>query len=78
MSDEKFEEFLPGFCDKLVLFCFDKFINIYNEGLKDNDFINLKGDRSKNDFRLVDWDAWCPSTLGAHVCAHRALRQPSR
>ena len=45
LTDEKFNEFLPDFCDKLVSFGFDEFIKIYNEGLKDNnkDFINLKG-----------------------------------
>ena len=50
MSDEKFEEFLPDFCDQLVLFGFDKFINIYNEGLKDNDFIKLKNKIVEDDF----------------------------
>lgn len=50
MTDEKFEEFLPDFCDQLVLFGFDKFINIYNEGLKDNDFIKLKNKIVEDDF----------------------------
>ena len=34
MSDEDFEEFLPSFCDKLVIYGFDNFIKTYNNGLQ--------------------------------------------
>ena len=44
MTDEDFEDFLPGFCDKLVLFGFDNFIQKYNDELSENtkDWMNLK------------------------------------
>jgi len=44
MSDEDFEKFLPGFCEKLVKYGFDNFIQTYNNGLPENikDWNNLK------------------------------------
>ena len=44
MSDEYFEKFLPGFCDKLVKYGFDNFIKKYNNELKSSqqDWSKLK------------------------------------
>ena len=55
MSD-KFEKFLPEFCEKLVKLGFDNFIKNYNDNLQENlkDWNNLK---NKN----VDRD-WINST----------------
>lgn len=52
MSDEKFEEFLPGFCYKLVDYGFEKIITEYNNGLGNNirDWKNLKNKKIDKDW----------------------------
>jgi len=44
MSDDEFDEFLPTFCDSLVSYGFDNFIQKYNDGLSDTnkDWENLQ------------------------------------
>ena len=52
ISDEDFEKFLPGFCDRLVLYGFDNFIQTYNDGLQGNikDWENLKNKQIEKDW----------------------------
>jgi 16S rRNA G966 N2-methylase RsmD len=52
LSDEHFEIFLPEFCEKLVEFGFDQFIQNYNNGLQKNfkDWNNLKNKKIEKDW----------------------------
>jgi len=52
MSDIDFEKFLPGFCDQLVEYGFDNFIEKYNSNLQKNikDWNNLKNKKVDKDW----------------------------
>lgn len=52
MSDVDFEKFLPKFCDKLVKYGFDNFIEKYNSNLQKNiiDWNNLKNKKVDKDW----------------------------
>ena len=52
MTDAYFDEFLPVFCDKLLLLGFDNFIQTYNDGLQENtkDWKNLKNKQIDKDW----------------------------
>ena len=52
MTDEKFEEFLPEFCEKLVDYTFDRFLKDYIDNLdpKKNDWDNLVKTKADKDW----------------------------